>query len=233
MNWFLLGSVFSASLIGSLHCIGMCGAFVAVYSGTGRSAPRGEIAWAHALYHVSRGLLYVSLGALSGGLGSVLDQAFAKSGLLHTAAALGSALAIGLGLSVFFPSLRFGNPLQRVTRPALVRLGRRPRTIQAGLLGFMTPLLPCGWLYAFVAVAGGTGSAFTGALTMLVFWLGNVPALLGFAALFGRLSERVRRRVPALTGVALICVGLLGIAHRAGLGSSLYDAPSGGNHPCH
>jgi len=214
MSWLFLVGILSASLLGSLHCVGMCGAFVAVYSTTG--AP-GRSAFAHLVYHSTRGALYIGLGALAGGLGQRLDQLGSAVGWVHAVAALGSVVAIGLGVSVFFPRFRSRLRLPNPFRRGLVKLGRGPKPVQAGALGLLTPLLPCGWLYAFLAVAAGTGSAANGAITMAAFWAGTVPALLGFGALVGKMSASLRRRVPAFTGVALICVGLLGVTHRFAL----------------
>ena len=89
------------------------------------------------------------------------------------------------------------------------RVGRR-----ASLLGTLTPLLPCGWFYAFALTAAGTARAAHGALVMTVFWLGTVPALLGVGWIMGRCGGWLRQRLPVLTGTLLIVIGLLGVITR-------------------
>ena len=57
---------------------------------------------------------------------------------------------------------------------AAFALSPLPRALSTGLL---TAFLPCGWLYLFALKAAGTGSPLQGALFMIAFWLGSVPAL--------------------------------------------------------
>ena len=78
----------------------------------------------------------------------------------------------------------------------------------------LTGFLPCGWLWAFVVAAAGTGSALGGALVMAVFWLGTVPAMTGVLALGGPAAIWLRRRMPAVTAIALIVLGLGTLAMR-------------------
>lgn len=224
----LVGAVFIASLLGSLHCVGMCGPFVAVYSAaqkpsckdvltneTGREKPwLSRIGSGHVAYHGGRAVTYIGLGALGGSVGSAVDWAGSAAGLVSLAALVSGVLVVLWGLGVFFPRLPLRSPLVGLLGRKLVQLGSKPRVFRASLLGIFTPLLPCGWLYAFVVTAAGTGSAASGALLMGAFWLGTVPALLGTGAVMHALGQRLRRRLPVVTGAALICIGVLGVAAR-------------------
>jgi sulfite exporter TauE/SafE len=215
----LLGAVLSASLVGSLHCAGMCGPFVAVYSasGPGREPGRRGAGLSHLAYHAFRGTGYVLLGALGGAFGRAMDWAGKNVGVAHFAALFCSVLVLLWGASVLFPTLKVGSPVARFFGPKLISLGTKPRVFRASVLGALTPLLPCGWLYAFVVTAAGTGSVVSGAVLMATFWLGTVPALLGMGALLSRLGERLRARVPVLTGCALIVIGGLGVFQRVSM----------------
>ncbi len=210
----LLLAVFAASLVGSLHCVGMCGPFIAVYSASGTGSDSSSLWPAHLAYHLGRALTYTTLGALGGALGVAVDWAGEASGWVHVATLVSGVLVIIWGLGVLFPRLRFYSPLERFFGRNLIRLGRKPRVFRASLLGVFTPMLPCGWLYAFVVTAVGTGSVLGGATLMAVFWLGTVPALWGMGAILARLGQSFRERVPMLTGIALICIGLLAISSR-------------------
>ncbi len=215
----LVGAVFASSLVGSIHCAGMCGPFVAVYSasGPGGDQRRSSVWGSHAAYHLARGVGYVALGALGGALGTALNFAGRIAGVVQFAAIFCSLLVVLWGASVLFPVLRLRSPVKTLFFPKLIQLGTKPRVFRASLLGGLTPLLPCGWLYAFVLTAAGTGSVFAGALVMATFWLGTVPALLGMGALLARVGETLRARVPVLTGVALIIIGGLGVFQRASM----------------
>jgi len=156
-------------------------------------------------------------------------------------------LVIGLGAVQLAAAL--GAPVPspgsgRLFRRALVPLRRRRPTTRAALLGLLTAALPCGWLYAFVLAAAGTGGAAGGALLMVAFWIGTVPMLAGVAALARPLAARLGRHRPLITAAALVVLGLAAIGLRAPMlahgvpaassteapaaGPTLPDAP-----PCH
>jgi sulfite exporter TauE/SafE len=93
-----------------------------------------------------------------------------------------------------------------------IRRGRPSR--RALVIGMLTGLLPCGWLWAFVITAGGTGSPVSGALVMFAFWLGTVPAMVGVLGLLGPALGRLRARMPLVTAGVLIALGLGTLALR-------------------
>lgn len=235
--WPLLLSVLSASLLGSLHCVMMCGPLVAVYSTAGCGENSSKKGTVHAAYHLGRGLVYVGVGALGGMAGSYLNWAGEAAGIARVAALLASGLLVLWGLGVLVPRLRVPGPFAHLIGPQLIRLRGKPPLIRASLLGVLTPLLPCGWFYAFALTAAGTGGAMTGAWVMFAFWLGTVPALLGMGALMSRLGQSLRQKVPFVTGVALIVVGLFGVVTRSmnplTMSTDEAAAHKEGTPPCH
>jgi len=82
------------------------------------------------------------------------------------------------------------------------------------LLGLASALLPCGWLYAFVVIASGTGSVAGGVAVMAAFWLGTLPMLLGLGVGVQQLGRRIRRHVPIVMALALLAVGLTTVLGR-------------------
>lgn len=77
--------------------------------------------------------------------------------------------------------------------------------------GLLTPFLPCGHLYAFFIGAAATGRAWAGALFMLLFWLGTLPAL-GFGSRWiYRLLEPGLKKFPKLAGSLFLIAGLLSL----------------------
>jgi sulfite exporter TauE/SafE len=74
-------------------------------------------------------------------------------------------------------SSRIGEIFSKVSRklfPIVFRMNLRARTFFVGL---MTGLLPCGWLYSFVLLAIVSASLIKGALVLIFFWMGTIPAL--------------------------------------------------------
>ena len=213
-------AVLVASLVGSPHCAGMCGGLVCFYAGSGagaRGARRG-----HAAYHLTRLAGYLGLGGVAGALGAALDTAGRSAGLARVAAVASGALMVAWGLSriallqgihLALPPLSgFGTRLQVLMASRLRAMRDRSATARAATLGALTTLLPCGWLYAFVVTAGGTGSAVAGMLVMLAFWTGTLPMLLSLGMGVQRAAGPLARRLPLASAVLLVAIGLLSIA---------------------
>jgi sulfite exporter TauE/SafE len=231
-DWLpLAGAVLSASLLGSLHCVGMCGPLLALAGG-----PRGQGGRAGLLtaYHLGRLSAYAALGALAGALGAALDLSGQAFGLQRLALGLTGALMLLFGavqLASAFGLLAGPAGLPGGLLPAGLRerargsfarlaprLGRWPRALRPLGLGLLSAFLPCGWLYAFVALAAGQGGPLPGALVMAAFWLGGLPALSVFSLLVGRLLASRRRLVPLVSAAALMMVGALALVGRGQLG---------------
>jgi sulfite exporter TauE/SafE len=211
-----LGAVLVASVLGSVHCVGMCGVFAAMAVG-GRAPVQTSLG-----YHLGRLLTYTTLGALAGGFGWSLARVLEALGPLRTYAPVIVAvvLIIGAGLLLFVtgeqalqPKSRLGRSLAWLQRSAL-RLGKAGG-IGGGLaLGASSTLLPCGWLWGFVLVAGSAGTSYGGALVMWVFWLGGLPALLSVGWAARHLSDRLRRVAPRLGALTLIIAALLSLTQK-------------------
>lgn len=235
--------VFGASLLGSLHCAAMCGGFACLYGGdaatargadaagtTGASGTTGGGVTAprltgHVGYHGGRLVAYALLGALAGGLGAGLDELGALAGVQRAAgyAAGGLLLVWGLALLAqalevrFLPALLQGAPSEGAARTigrALLAFRKRSAATRATALGLLTGLIPCGWLYAFVVTAGGTGSVWRGAAFMVLFWAGTVPALVAVAVGMQRATGTLQRRLPLLSALLVIGFGVAALGGR-------------------
>jgi sulfite exporter TauE/SafE len=223
MSW---AAIFVASLLGSLHCVGMCGGFVAMVAGTG--ANEGGRAAAMIAYQSTRGLTYVLLGALAGLLGAGIERGGALLGIQQIAGPLMGVALIVLAIRSLASRRPSGEslivlrgPAARVgvvakARLALARSLRERGARAAAAAGLLTALLPCGWLWAYLLFAAGTGTPLAGAIAMLVFWLGTIPALLGVGLLAGQLSRRLGRHAPRVTAVLMLTLGLLALAGKLG-----------------
>jgi sulfite exporter TauE/SafE len=205
-------SVFVASLAGSVHCAAMCGGFVAAYAGSNESTARR--AAAHAAYNGGRLVTYLTLGATAGALGRALDLAGSALGVAHVAAVVTGSILVVTGLVSLAPRsglVRLGTAPSRGPAALLARLlGRfreKPAVVRAAVLGLSTTLLPCGWLYAFVAFAATTGSVLGGAFVMSAFWLGSLPLLVGLGVSFQSLVRRGGRYWPRARSVLILAAG--------------------------
>ncbi|QDV10034.1 hypothetical protein Poly30_55950 [Planctomycetes bacterium Poly30] len=220
-------AIFAASLVGSMHCAGMCGPLMAVVmakpQGSGASGSEGS-ARLLGYYHGARGVAYAVLGAAAGAAGQLADLAGVLAGLQPIAATLAAATLVLTGVLIGLRHLGASVPHVRLPKAFLTRVQalqrrafRLPPAARALAIGACTALLPCGWLYAFATLAAGTASPLLGALVMVAFWAGSVPILsavgLGVRGAGGLMSPKLR---PAFS-VVLIAVGAWAILGRAQL----------------
>lgn len=200
----LLGALFLAGLAGgATHCATMCAPFVLAQAATGVGAGGGTLrrlaGAALVPYQAGRMLGYGALGALAGGAAGLVTQLsglrWLLAGLLALAALLMFAQALQR-LGAALPRLRLATPrLPGAVERRIGALLAAPAGWRGVLLGLLLSALPCGLLYAALAAAAASGSALAGALGMMAFVAGTVPALTG-VALLGRLFGR--RQGPAL-----------------------------------
>lgn len=198
MDGLVLGA-FVAGLVGSPHCVGMCGAFA---SACARPASHG------AAYHLGRLTTYAALGATVGALGARLPG----PGWIPTLLAGGLTLWFALSLAGLAPSWAPTLPgLQKAASSALSKGG----ALGAYGLGATTALLPCGLVWAALGMPLGVGTALGGATTMIAFGLGTVPLLAAASVGLRRLVAGrpwARRALAAL--VLLASWGTLAMRHQ-------------------
>lgn len=198
----ILAAAVLAGLFGSVHCIGMCGAFAASCT----RARGGLAAW-----HTGRVVTYTALGAIAGAAGH----------LLPGPAWLPAALATGL-LVWFSLALAGLVPEPRLVPPGLVTAGARAAGSTSSsahlLFGAVNGLLPCGLVYTALGAAVAQAEPVAGGLVMLAFGVGTLPALTAAALGLRRviLSSLWRRRAFA---ALILATGLWMIGVRAGRGA--------------
>ena len=229
-------AVLVASLLGSVHCAAMCGAFVCFYASAGAASPSSwrTDAAAHAAYNLGRLVSYSSLGLAAGALGHVLDTAGSLAGVQRSAAIAAGMLMVAWGghavlaaQGVRVRSLEVPDAWRRAMGSVLLRVRGQSPVVRAATTGLVTTLLPCGWLYAFVVTAAAAGSATGGAQVMLVFWLGTLPVMLSVGLGARHLMGRFGARMPLVSGAAIMVLGVLAIVGRMGGGAAhaMHGAP--------
>ncbi|MEO8840401.1 MAG: sulfite exporter TauE/SafE family protein [Kofleriaceae bacterium] len=232
MTVALLAGIVVTSVLGSVHCIAMCGPLVGLAGGS-RSV---RLAAVHSL---GRLITYVAIGASAGLLGSALDLA-GRLGNVQRFATIVAGVAIltwgGYALVIAVRPARVRRrsnlggaaaaPPSTTFSAALVRIRTRREVRRAWWFGVATGLLPCGWLWAFAITAAGTGMVVRGALVMFAFWLGTVPMMVGLVGTAGPWLARLRTRMPIVTALVLVALGLgtLGLRWRDA-GSGQVEAP--------
>ena len=216
-------AVLAASLLGSVHCAAMCGAFVCFYT-AGPKASRSVEAAGHGAYNLGRLLAYVTLGLIGGALGLGLDSAGARAGIQQGAAIVAGLLMIAWGTHALLAAggVRVAGPAvprawQQAMGGVVMSVRTSPPVTRAFVTGLATALLPCGWLWAFVITAAGTGTPLAAAGTMAVFWMGTLPMMVAVGAGARRFAGRFGARLPVASAVVVILLGALSIGGRLGM----------------
>lgn len=184
----LLLSLLGIAFLGSWHCAAMCGP-IAIAIGKNRSLKT---------YHLGRAISYISLGVLAGFFGQTVllfsTPTTRVVGLIFLSVVLLSTL-LPLPARVHEQTGRF---FKWVTR-------NKPGPF---MFGFFSVLLPCGWLWTFVAAAAATGSPYGGGIVTGVLWLSSLPALSLGAAYFRSSLKLTTNRQSRFFSRALVVAGL-------------------------
>ena len=213
----LIWSGFVVGMLGSLHCVGMCGP-IALALPVGTSS-RWHLLFGRLLYNVGRVITYAALGVASGFVGKTI----AMAGFQQTLSWIAGALII---LAVVVP-VRFWKKLLPVnatgwTSGWIYRLWQRffSRSSASSLfvIGLLNGFLPCGLVYVALGAAAVTGTPSNAALYMLFFGIGTIPVMFA-TTLFGPvLGPNVRRRLTRVLPVAAVALGLILILRGMSLG---------------
>ncbi|MCX6310558.1 MAG: sulfite exporter TauE/SafE family protein [Bacteroidetes bacterium] len=200
-------------LLGSLHCVGMCGPIaiaIPVKRDNSRTLSIGII-----IYNLGRAFTYSILGAISGLAGSAVQFAVGQRTLSISA---GVIVLLVLILGFFGKRMHLPSSILSVlskTKSSLGKLFSQRRPSALLLIGVLNGLLPCGLVYAGLAGAAATGTFLHGAMFMFVFGIGTIPALfmLSFAGSKISLSFRskMKKAVPVFVGTMALLLVLRGL----------------------
>lgn len=202
------GAAFTVGLLGSGHCLGMCGGLVSAFFmkvGAGKTAPLRAVA----SYHAARITVYAAVGWLAALLGSVLVSTgrigLAQGVLQIIAGAIVIVLGFDLlGLSPIRNAYGFA-PLAWV-RKQFVGATQKGPIIGSAIGGALNGLMPCSMTLAMAVQATTAPSPPAGMLLMFAFGLGTLPAMFSASLLFGKLGPRLRGWL--LKGAALTVIAL-------------------------
>jgi sulfite exporter TauE/SafE len=199
-------------LLGSGHCLGMCGGLVAALA-LSTDQQRGGLPF-HLLYTTGRLTTYTLIGLVVGWLGSAIAyaEAFATFSRIILLGSDLFVILIGLGSAGLLRgfnllSLECASPV-RALSVAVRGLRRLPPMVAPLPLGLAFGFLPCGLLYAMAITAAQSAAPLRGAQIMLGFGLGTAPALLLFGTAAHWLGAGARRWMLRSAGGMVALMGL-------------------------
>lgn len=227
--------VLLAGVLGSAHCIGMCGPFALAMSAHARGA-KGHLL-TQIIYSLGRIFTYMVIGAAAG-YGGVRLASFAPS-VINVPAALALAagaflLYQGLGITGVLGRLKHflwapganGNHVPAHPTPAgtglclggtfVASFLREPGGLNAFLAGLFTGMLPCGLVYGFAALAASSFSVVQGAAIMAAFGIGTVPVMVATGIGGSLLGVTARRFIYQIAAWCVVLAGIISMARGVG-----------------
>ena len=210
-------TAFTIGLVGSLHCLGMCGPIaigIPLDNDNWLKKALGGI-----LYNLGRIITYGILGAVFGLLGRGIQLAG-----LQQWASIG--IGIAMIVSVIFPfvfreKIKFDKIFSGYASRLIgsfKNLFIKTSLSSLLLIGLLNGLLPCGLVYMAIAGALNTNDMIMGIAFMVMFGIGTTPALLALSLAGNVLSSQFRTKARKVIPVFIVILGILFILRGMNLG---------------
>lgn len=219
-------TAFSIGLIGSPHCMGMCGGISGALTFSIANPSRDSLQEGGffrqkyqqvtypLLFNLGRVLSYSFVGFIVGGIGYFSNQVFAEAAPKVFRLFMGvSMVLIALQLANWWGGAKkielLGQKVWGKISPQIKKILPIDRSWKALAVGVLWGWIPCGMVYSVLFMAATTGDNLTASLTMLCFGLGTVPLM----TTFGLLSKGVTQRLtlPSYRRVAAMVVLMFGL----------------------
>ncbi|WP_298418204.1 sulfite exporter TauE/SafE family protein [uncultured Kordia sp.] len=224
----MLVSGFILGLLGSFHCVGMCGpiAFMLPVDRTNSYKKIAQVL----LYHMGRLISYATIGLIFGMLGKSI-YIFGMQQKLSIVIGVLMIVAISIPYKIF-SKYNFSKPIFNVISKLKSSLGAqfKKKSLDTFFtIGFLNGFLPCGLVYMAIFGAIATGSIYQGSLYMILFGLGTIPLMTTAIYLGKFLNTSVKQRIQKAIPVLVVLIGILFILRGLGLGIPyISPAPNAG-----
>lgn len=220
-----------AGLSGAVHCAGMCGGIVGAMTVPARQArltgrviaiqpavvPSSDASMIF-MYNAGRLASYMTAGTMAGAAGGAAKLLGIASILQASTYWLTNLLLVVVGVSLMGRGRmtsrieRIGLPLWRRVQPAIRRLMPADTCQKQFLLGALWGWVPCGMVYTMLLAAAMSGDSASGAMILLAFGIGTLPALTMLSLAGVRLSRWLRLPwIRTAAGITVILFGVTGM----------------------
>ena len=202
-------SLFLLGLASGVHCVGMCGGFVAAFARPVIAIKPVKSMQRLLAFNAGRITSYSVAGAIGGAAGGAAGSLLGAQTALYVLANV-MLIAVGLhlaGVTSLSAIEELGAPLWRRLQPLAAKaVGGRSSYVAGLAWGW----IPCGLVYGALAAAALAGSAAGGAAAMAAYGLGTLPWLMAGGFVFTKITRTV-------AGAAVLAFGVYGLAHGADL----------------
>lgn len=208
---------FSIGMVGSFHCVGMCGPLALALPLSNDSYAAKF--WGSLIYNAGRVVTYSMFGFIFGLIG-------------QTAALFNFQqwLSIGMGVLIIFfiiapqkykiQSTASGhtNAFFSSIRTRLAKLFKQKTSSSLFVIGLLNGLLPCGLVYMAIAGAIAAGDMGKSALFMAAFGLGTLPIMWSIAFFGNYIGVSLRQKIRKVYPFMMTLMACMLILRGMGLG---------------
>ena len=184
---------FTIGIIGSMHCIGMCGPIAIALPVGNKKGIKKTLALL--LYNFGRISTYALIGTFFG----VIGKTFYLAGIQRQVSVI---LGVLILLSLFLPStfsnnkfIQWWNGIFKNFYNEMGVLLKNKSYSSLFVIGVINGFLPCGLVYLALAGALAQTEVFNGSLFMIFFGLGTLPAMFSIGWISNYISIRLRNRI--------------------------------------
>ena len=209
-------------LMGSFHCIGMCGPIALSLPLRGNNFTQkitGGI-----IYNLGRSFVYGMMGSFFG----LIGQSFNMLGFQQwISVIMGSFMILSIFLPLIFKT-HFRINLEFFTKPvrrAIQHLFRIRSYKGLFLIGLLNGLLPCGLVYLALAGAIGSGSVYLGTAYMVLFGLGTLPMMVLISLIGNAFTGTIRTKMNKVIPYLVVVIGIIFILRGLTLGIPYLSPP--------
>jgi uncharacterized protein len=190
--------------LGSLHCVAMCSPLLAAVTNNSSKAFQKRL-----IYNAGRIFIYMIIGALFSSIGKLFDISSYQNILSILLAA--TLLILGLTGISYFKVPVLSTLLQKLAvfiKINFAALFSRKNSMSIFLLGSLNGLLPCGLSFVAFAYCITLKGAMDGAVFMLLFGIGTLPAMVGGASVLLSIAHQLKLNVKVVNSNLLVLSGL-------------------------
>jgi sulfite exporter TauE/SafE len=168
-------------------------------------------------YQVGRLLGYSIMGSIAYSLGYVV-----KGIVSFTWAPIISGLFLGI-MFIYWGLQSFNGKKAEVPVPGFLKKSyqyiwrnfvTRAGKYRSFVVGLISILLPCGLIYGLIIAALALGDYQQVMISLLFFWFGTLPAMIGAPALVKKILVPLKRKIPQAYAVIFIMIGVMTIVGR-------------------
>ncbi|MBI4228356.1 MAG: sulfite exporter TauE/SafE family protein [Deltaproteobacteria bacterium] len=207
--------IFAAGVLGSIHCMGMCGGFPIAISTVPKKCRIRKVS-SHLLYNIGRVFTYTFLGMLVGYLGLRIEKIGAFISGQVILSTLAGIFMIYLGLQIAGligeKNIPGFTPFYNLLKKIMATFLKHGKMSGSFYLGIFNGFLPCPLVYGFLLAATASGSPIKGALVMLSLGLGTIPTMFFLGGLGEVITPNFKARLSRIPGFLVLIFGVITLA---------------------